>query len=59
MGLCTLAYVLVHGGVNSAANEMPERYMQADVGGTAASGQFWAFMAMGFGFEERRKRAKK
>lgn len=38
-GLCGLADALVQGGVIGAAGEMPERYMQAVVAGTAASGQ--------------------
>ena len=58
MGLYGLADVLVQGGVINAIGEMPERYMQVVVG-IAALSQFWAFVAMGFGSEERRKRAEK
>lgn len=36
--LCGLADALVQGGVIGAAGELPERYMQAVVAGTAASG---------------------
>ena len=59
MGLCGLADALVQGGLINAVDEMPEHYMQAVVAGMAASGQFSAFVAMGFGSEERRKRAEK
>ncbi|KAK9063445.1 hypothetical protein SSX86_017315 [Deinandra increscens subsp. villosa] len=38
VGLAGLADALVQGGVIGAAGEMPERYMQAVVAGTAASG---------------------
>ncbi|XP_059446872.1 equilibrative nucleotide transporter 1-like, partial [Corylus avellana] len=38
MALCGLADALVQGGVIGAAGELPERYMQAVVAGTAASG---------------------
>ncbi|GAB4839814.1 Epsin-1, required for endocytosis and actin patch assembly [Ancistrocladus abbreviatus] len=37
-GLCGLADALVQGGLVGAAGELPERYMQAVVAGTAASG---------------------
>ncbi|KAI6675059.1 hypothetical protein NL676_002965 [Syzygium grande] len=37
-GLCGLADALVQGGIIGSAGEMPERYMQAVVAGTAASG---------------------
>ena len=43
MGLCNLADALVQGGVIGATGEMPKRYMQTVVAGTAVSGQFWAF----------------
>ncbi|KAJ3678200.1 hypothetical protein LUZ60_002003 [Juncus effusus] len=36
--LCGVADALVQGGVIGAAGELPERYMQATVAGTAASG---------------------
>lgn len=38
VGLSGIADALVQGGVIGAAGEMPERYMQAVVAGTAASG---------------------
>ncbi|KAG6429587.1 hypothetical protein SASPL_107639 [Salvia splendens] len=38
MGLCGVADGLVQGGVVGNAGELPERYMQAVVAGTAASG---------------------
>lgn len=38
LGLCGLADGLVQGGVVGNAGELPERYMQAVVAGTAASG---------------------
>lgn len=38
VALCGLADALVQGGVIGSAGEMPERYMQAVVAGTAASG---------------------
>nr|XP_043637100.1 equilibrative nucleotide transporter 1 [Erigeron canadensis] len=38
VGLAGIADALVQGGVIGAAGEMPERYMQAVVAGTAASG---------------------
>ncbi|XP_071690998.1 equilibrative nucleotide transporter 1 [Rutidosis leptorrhynchoides] len=38
IGLAGIADALVQGGVIGAAGEMPERYMQAVVAGTAASG---------------------
>ena len=59
MGLYGLADALVQGGVIDAIGEMPERYMQVVIVGIAAISQFWAFVAMGFGSEERRKRAEK
>ncbi len=40
IALCGLADALVQSGVIGAAGELPERYMQATVAGTAASGQF-------------------
>lgn len=39
VALAGLADALVQGGVIGAAGEMPERYMQAVVAGTAASGK--------------------
>lgn len=39
LGLCGLADGLVQGGVVGNAGELPERYMQAVVAGTAASGE--------------------
>lgn len=38
VGLSGLGDALVQGGVIGSAGEMPERYMQAVVAGTAASG---------------------
>ncbi|XP_009625619.1 equilibrative nucleotide transporter 1 [Nicotiana tomentosiformis] len=38
VGLCGIADALVQGGVIGAAGELPDRYMQATVAGTAASG---------------------
>lgn len=38
IGLSGLADALVQGGIIGSAGEMPERYMQAVVAGTAASG---------------------
>ncbi|PHT73887.1 Equilibrative nucleotide transporter 1 [Capsicum annuum] len=38
VGVCGIADALVQGGVIGAAGELPERYMQATVAGTAASG---------------------
>ncbi|CAN4087532.1 unnamed protein product [Withania somnifera] len=38
VGICGLADALVQGGVIGAAGELPERYMQATIAGTAASG---------------------
>ena len=55
MGLCGSADALVQGGVVGVAGEMLEHYMQAVVAGMVASGQFLAFVAMGFGSEERRE----
>jgi len=48
LGLSGLADALVQGGLIGAAGELPERYMQAVVAGTAASGwvalsDFWVF----------------
>ena len=40
MGLCSLVDALVQGGVIGATGEMPKRYMQANVAGAAALGQF-------------------
>lgn len=37
--LCGVADALVQGGVIGSAGELPERYMQATVAGTAASGE--------------------
>ena len=39
VGLCGVADGLVQGGVVGNAGELPERYMQAVVAGTAASGE--------------------
>ncbi|KAJ8574276.1 hypothetical protein K7X08_026081 [Anisodus acutangulus] len=38
VGVCGIADAFVQGGVTGAASELPERYMQATVAGTAASG---------------------
>lgn len=38
VGLAGVGDALVQGGIIGAAGEMPERYMQAVVAGTAASG---------------------
>lgn len=38
VGICGIADALVQGGVIGAAGELPDRYMQATVAGTAASG---------------------
>lgn len=43
-GLSGIADALVQGGVIGAAGEMPERYMQAVVAGTAASGVLISFL---------------
>ncbi|KAG2707526.1 hypothetical protein I3760_05G151400 [Carya illinoinensis] len=44
VALCGLADALVQGGVIGAAGELPERYMQAVVAGTAASGVLVSFL---------------
>ncbi|KAI4314314.1 hypothetical protein L6164_027236 [Bauhinia variegata] len=44
VGLSGLADALVQGGVIGAAGELPERYMQAVVAGTAASGVLVSFL---------------
>lgn len=44
VGLCGVADGLVQGGVVGNAGELPERYMQAVVAGTAASGKFYVFL---------------
>lgn len=44
-GLCGVADGLVQGGVVGNAGELPERYMQAVIAGTAASGKdFFLFL---------------
>lgn len=40
VGLSGLGDALVQGGIIGSAGELPERYMQAAVAGTAASGMF-------------------
>ncbi|KAL2903230.1 Equilibrative nucleotide transporter 1 [Bienertia sinuspersici] len=44
LGLSGLADALVQGGLIGSAGEMPERYMQAVVAGTAASGVLVSFL---------------
>ncbi|XP_059278712.1 equilibrative nucleotide transporter 1 [Lycium ferocissimum] len=44
VGICGIADGLVQGGVIGAAGELPERYMQATVAGTAASGVLVSFL---------------
>lgn len=44
LGLCGVADGLVQGSVVGNAGELPERYMQAVVAGTAASGKFYVFL---------------
>ncbi|CAN0892918.1 Equilibrative nucleotide transporter 1 [Linum grandiflorum] len=44
LGLCGLADALVQGGLIGAAGELPERYMQAVVAGTAGSGVLVSFL---------------
>ncbi|KAK6160166.1 hypothetical protein DH2020_003547 [Rehmannia glutinosa] len=44
VGLCGVADGLVQGGVVGNAGELPERYMQAVVAGTAASGMHRSFL---------------
>ncbi|KAL9258131.1 Equilibrative nucleotide transporter 1-like protein [Drosera capensis] len=44
VGVCGLADALVQGGLIGAAGELPERYMQAIVAGTAASGVLVSFL---------------
>ncbi|KAL5725851.1 Epsin-1 [Ranunculus cassubicifolius] len=44
VGICGVADALVQGGVVGAAGELPERYMQAVVAGTAASGVLVSFL---------------
>lgn len=44
IALCGLGDALVQGGVVGAAGELPERYMQAVVAGTAASGVLVSFL---------------
>lgn len=40
VGLCGIADALVQGSIIGSAGELPERYMQAVVAGTAASGNY-------------------
>ncbi|CAN1151236.1 Equilibrative nucleotide transporter 1 [Linum perenne] len=44
LGVCGLADALVQGGLIGAAGELPERYMQAVVAGTAGSGVLVSFL---------------
>ncbi|GAB2220497.1 hypothetical protein Droror1_Dr00008152 [Drosera rotundifolia] len=44
VAVCGLADALVQGGLIGAAGELPERYMQAVVAGTAASGVLVSFL---------------
>ncbi|XP_022859494.1 equilibrative nucleotide transporter 1-like [Olea europaea var. sylvestris] len=46
LGLCGVADGLVQGSVVGNAGELPERYMQAVVAGTAASGKFYGFLVI-------------
>ncbi|KAL3501201.1 hypothetical protein ACH5RR_035650 [Cinchona calisaya] len=44
VGLCGIADALVQGSIIGSAGELPERYMQAVVAGTAASGVLVSFL---------------
>lgn len=48
IGLSGVGDALVQGGIIGSAGELPERYMQAVVAGTAASGTFSMNFDLGF-----------